>query len=267
MRLPSADFHHAGRPAGQRRLIDDAQPAADAEEFQPVLLFQPRHQRQHFAHRLLERLDFRDLRADVHLQPAQAQVLQFARPRINALDLLEGDAELVLVGAGRDLLVRVRLHVRVHAHRHGRPFLQARGHAVDALQFRLALGVERVNALPQGELDFAFGLAHAGKGALARVAAGRHDPLQFAAAHDVESAAEPGQHPQDGLVRVGLDREADQVVQAGQRAIQVLEMLRQSMLRIDVKRRAKAPRQGLDGDPFAAQALAEVTKVMHRARV
>ena len=203
----------------------------------------------------------------MHLEPAQAQVLQFARPRIDALDLLEGDAELVLVGAGRDLLVRVRLHVRVHAHRHGRGFLQARRHAVDALQLRLALGVERIDALPQGELDFAFRLAHAGEGASARVAAGRHHPLQLAAADDVESAAEPGQHAQHGQVGVGLDGEADQVVHAGQGPVQVLEMLGQRVLRIDVKGRAEPPRERLDGDAFAVKPVAGITKVMHRAGV
>ena len=267
MRLPSADFHHAGGPARQRRLIDDAQPASEAEELQPVPFFQSSHQRQHFAHGLLKRTDLRDLGADVHLQPPQAQVLQLARPRVNALDLLERDAELVLVGAGGDLLVRVRFHVRVHAHGHRRGLLQARRHAVDALQLRLALSIERIDPLPQGELDFAFGLAHAGKGALAGVAPGRHHPLQLAAADDVEPAAQPGQRPQHGLVRVGLDGEADQVLHSGQGLVQVLEMLRQRMLRIDVKRRAEAPREGLDGDPFAAKRVADVTKVMHGAGV
>ena len=214
MRLGGRRLPPRGGAAGQRRLIDDAQPAADAEELQPVPLLQPRHQRQHFAHGLLERADLGDLRADVHLQPAQAQVLQLARPRIDALDLLEGDAELVLVGAGGDLLVRVRLDVRVHAHRHGRRLVQARRHAVDALQLRLALGVEGINALPQGELDLAFRLAHAGKGAAARVAAGRDHPLQLAAADDVEAAAQPGQRAQHGQVGVGLHGEADQVVHA-----------------------------------------------------
>ena len=83
----------------------------------------------HFAHRLLERRHGGELRADVHLQAAQPQVLQLAGAGIDALDLLEGDAEFVFVGAGGDLGVRVRVHVRIHAHGHGRDFLQARGHA------------------------------------------------------------------------------------------------------------------------------------------
>ena len=72
-----------------------------------------------------------------------------------------------------------------------------------------------------------------------------------------------GQRAQHGQVGVGLDREADQVLHAGQRAVQVLEMLRQRVLRIDVKRRAESPRQRLDGHPFAAKLVPNVTKVMH----
>ena len=156
------------RTAGQRRVVNNAQAAADAEKFQTVFVFQALHQRQHFAHGLLERIDVRDLRADVHLQSAQAQVFQFAGARVDAFDFLERDAEFIFVSAGGDFGVRVRLDVRVHAHGDGRDFFQARGDAVDALQFRLALGVEGINALLERELDFLLGFAHARENAFAR---------------------------------------------------------------------------------------------------
>ena len=263
MPLAADDLPPRRGAAGQRRLIDDAQPAADAEELQPVPLLQPRRQRQHLAHGLLERADLGDLRADVHLHSAQAQVLELARARVDALDLLEGNAELVLVGAGGDLLVRVRLHVRVHAHRHGRLLVQARRHAVDALQLRLALGVERVNPLPQGELDLAFRLAHARESAFPRVAAGGDHPLQLAAADDVEPAAQQRQRAQHRPVRVGLHGEADQVVHAGHSLVQRLEMLRQRALRIDVERRAELLGEGLNADAFAKQFVPGITKIVH----
>ena len=163
--------------------------------------------------------------------------------------------------------MRVRLHVRVYAHRHRRGLLQARRHAVDALQFRLALGVEGIDPLPQGELDLALRLAHAGEGASARVAPSGDYPLQLATAHDVEPAAEPGQHPQHRLVRVGLHGEADQVLHSGQGLVEVLETRGQRMLRIDIKGRAEALGERLDGDPFTAKLVADVTKVMHGAGV
>ncbi len=68
------------------------------------------------------------------------------------------------------------------------------------MQFRFALGVERINVLPQREFDFAFRLSNARKNAFARVAARRDDALQFAAAHNVEARAEIRQRPQNGKI-------------------------------------------------------------------
>ena len=127
--------------------------------------------------------------------------------------------------------------------------------------------LKRINPLPEGEFDFALRLAHAGERALAGVAAGRHHPLQLAPADDVESAAQLRQHAQDGLVGVGLNGEADQVLHAGQGPVQVLEMLRQRVLRIDVEGRAESSRERLDGHALAVEPIAGVMKVMHGAGV
>ena len=111
--------------------------------------------------------------------------------------------------------------------------------SIDALQFRFAFGVERINVLPQRKFDFLPGFADAGKDAPARVAAGRDDALQFTAADDVESAAEPRDRPQHGEIRIGFDGEADEMVHGRHRGVELLEMFRQRALRIDVKRRAE----------------------------
>ncbi len=110
-----------------------------------------------------ERLRLRDLRADVHLHAAQPEILQFGRARIHALDFLKRDAELVFVGAGRDLRVRVRADVRVHAHGDWRDFFQLCRDPVDALQFRLALDVEGINIFAQREFDLRRRLGDAGE--------------------------------------------------------------------------------------------------------
>ena len=134
----------------------------------------------------------------MHLQSAQPQIFQPAGAGVNAFDLFKRDAKFIFVGAGGDFRVRVRLDVRVHARGDGRDFFQARGNAVDALQFRLALGVERVNVLPQRKFNFVLGFANAREDAPARVAARRDDALQFAAADDVEAGAQVRQRPQHG---------------------------------------------------------------------
>jgi hypothetical protein len=72
-------FPPGRRAAGERGLINDAQPAADAEKFQRVFFFQPRRT----SGRTLRTACSNgatpgDLRADVHLHAAQPQIFQFA---------------------------------------------------------------------------------------------------------------------------------------------------------------------------------------------
>ena len=201
------------RTAGQRRVVNDAQSTPDAEELEVVFRREFLHERQHFFHRQFEWLHLRKLRANVHLNAAQPQVLQLARARIHAFHLLERDAELVRVSAGRDFCVCARVDVRVHAHRHRRNLLHARRDSIDALQLRFALDVERVNPFAQRELDLGLRLANAGKNALLRVPACRDHAAQFPFAHDVESTAEIGERPHHGEVRVRLHRIANHVVE------------------------------------------------------
>ena len=78
------------------------------------------HQGQNLFHRLLKRFHRGELRANVHLHAAQPDVFQFARARINRFDVLELDAELVLVSAGRDFGMRLGRDVRIDAHGDGR---------------------------------------------------------------------------------------------------------------------------------------------------
>ena len=122
-------------------------------------------QRHDFSHRLFEWANFRELRADVHLHTAKVQVLQLGRPLVHALDFLEGDPEFVIVSAGGDLGVCLGVDVRVHPHRDRRFLFQATGDLVDASQLRLALGVERVDALLQREFDFLLRFADPGENA------------------------------------------------------------------------------------------------------
>src|SRR5262249_29252278 len=102
-----------------------------------------------------------------------------------------------------------------------------------------------------------------GKGAFARVAARGHHTLEFTATDDIKAAAQIGKRPQNGLVRIGFCREADQVAHAGHGAVELAKMFRESVLRIDVKRRAKLFSERFDGDTLAEEFVADITKVMH----
>ena len=99
----------------------------------------------------------------------------------------------------------------------------------------------------------------------ARVAARRDDAPQFAGADDVEAAAEIGQRPQDGEVGIRLSWRNKSRWSSGARArLEFLKMIRQRALRIDVKRRAEFFGERVDGDAFAKQIFADVTKIVHR---
>ena len=55
MSFAGGGFPPGRRAAGERGLINDAQPAADAEKFQRVFFLQPPQERQDLAHGLLKR--------------------------------------------------------------------------------------------------------------------------------------------------------------------------------------------------------------------
>ena len=78
--------------------------------------------------------------------------------------------------------------------------------------------------------NFTFGLADAREDAFARVAARRDDALQLARAHDVKTRAQIGERAQDGEVGVRLHRKADEVIHRRERAVKLLEMIRQRAL-------------------------------------
>ena len=196
-------------------------------------------------------------------RPRSRRFFNLARAGINAFDLLECDAEFIFVSAGGDFRVRVGVHVRVHAHGDGRDFFQPRGDAIDALQFRLALGIERINTLPQGEFNFGLRFADAGEDALARVAARRDDALQFAAADDVEAAAEIRQRAQYGQIGIGFDGETDEVIHRRHGRIEFLEMLGQRALRINVKRRAEFAARATQPRRLRKKPFANITKIVH----
>ena len=99
------------------------------------------------------------------------------------------------------------------------------------------------------------------------IAARRNDALQFAAADDVKTAAEIGEHAQHGEVGVGLHREAHEVIERRERAVQLLKMVGQRALRIDVERRAKFFGQRFDGNTFAIQLFSAVMKSVHKQSV
>ena len=93
-----------------------------------------------------ERVEPEHLRADVAVQPREPQhaAVDDARaPRASASPFCEPEAELGVFGAGLDVLVRVRLDARRHAHQHGRRACPSADERLEAVEL-----VERVDDDP-----------------------------------------------------------------------------------------------------------------------
>ena len=165
--------------------------------------------------------DSQDLRTKVRadalpLDPAGVAVLQIQTPRIGPVD-----AKLVLMVTGRDVPVASGHHVRIHADGGGRAPAQAGGLCGEQVQLGFRLDVEQANAGAQGFANFLARFSYSGKNHAAAIDAGAAEAVELAAGNDVESGTEAGQQPQDGEIRVGLDRVADGVRQAAHRGVQL----------------------------------------------
>src|ERR1043166_3603017 len=251
------------RAAFERRIVNDAKSSTDAEELEAVFGGELLRERQNFLHRQFERLHLRELRANVHLDAAQAQVLQFAHARIDAFDLLVGDAKFIFVSARRDFGVCARIHVWIHAHGDWSDLLETCRDFIDALQLRLALDVEGIDSFAQREFDLVLRLAHTGEDAFLWIATCGNHTAQFALAHDVETTAEVGEGADDREVRIRFHRKANEMVETAQLGVELAEMIFERVLRVHVKRRAVFLHERVDAHAFAEQLAADIPKIMH----
>jgi hypothetical protein len=204
----------------------------------------------------------------VHLQAAQLHVGQFASGAgVEFGNLIEVDAELVLGLASGDVLVGLRVHVRVHAHGGGRNDSEIAGDFVEVAQLFLALDVEGVDTLLQRVLDFRAGLADAGESAFARVAAGLDHAEEFAGGDDVEARVFRHQQLQHGEIGVRLHGVGDLVVDLAEGGIQAPVVVADRVCRVDVEGGAVLIGEGLEIDVLAVQRAIPVGKSVHARRV
>ena len=152
-----------GRTTLQSAPVDDANPATDAEKFDAVERLQLLHDRNEFGQGFDKGFRLEDLRTDVRLDPADLQMRQLGRLRIDPEDAVDSDPELVVALAGRNVFVGLRVDIGINAQSHRRLFAHRAGHLVDEFQLRLGLHVEGINTLLEGVFDFLPRLAYAGK--------------------------------------------------------------------------------------------------------
>src|SRR5207249_10390737 len=149
----------------------------------------------------------------------------FARPLVNFRAPFERNAELVLAPASGDVLMRLRLDIRIHSKGNRRALVFGRCDLIDVIEFGFALDVEGINALFEGVLDFLARFSHPGESAFRWVSAGLQRTKQLATRNDVEAGAGIAQQAQDSSVLVRFDRIADQMVEIAKGFIQAPVMI------------------------------------------
>ena len=159
----------------------------------------------------------------------------------------------------------LRVDVGIDAQRHGRCRALRRRDSRNRLEFGFRLHVETQNVFVEGQRDFPRRLADAGKGyARTRHASGA-GAAQFAFRDDIHSRAEPRQGFEHGLIRIRLERVADQRRRVGESVAKHLEMPDQRRARIAIEGRADVPREPREIDPFGAHGAIYIVEVMHGA--
>ena len=108
-----------------------------------MAFFQLPCERCNFFDRFDKGRDRGQLRADVHLEPAHANVGEFfGCAFVEASDGIEVDAEFVFRFAGGNVLVRFRVDIRVHAHGCGSDHAEFAGDFVEVAEFLFAFDIE-----------------------------------------------------------------------------------------------------------------------------
>src|SRR5215470_310209 len=189
--------------------------------------------------------------------------------RVQGAGLADRNTEFVLVEAGRDVRMRIRWHVRIHAE--GNP--SGLTHTCRAFrqrpEFRLAFHVEQEDAGAQPGFHFVAGLADSRKDNLPGSASidGQY-PCEFSAGDHVKAAVHPEKKAQYGKIRIRLDRVADRVARILEGAPKGEHASADGRCGVDVERRAETFGQLMDWRCVAAKhtacrtaqhALAQVT--------
>ena len=116
---------------------------------------------------------------ELHPHPVRADDLDHPHlrgPRVEREQLIEWNAELVLLFAGRNVFVRPGVHIWVGAQGDPRLHIPRVRDLSDVIELGLALDVEAVNTLLERFLDFFARFSHARERALPGLAAGRENP-------------------------------------------------------------------------------------------
>ncbi len=121
-------------------------------------------------------IQFSELRADMAIHPDDLDVFHCRRLAIDGGGQLDGDAELVLLEAGRDIGVGTGIDIRIDPYRYRRLLAHAARHPVEALQLGFRLQIETEDLFFQREAHLGLALGNPGEDHFARITARRQHP-------------------------------------------------------------------------------------------
>ena len=123
--------------------------------------------------------------------------------------------------------------------------------------------VETEDAGLERGAHFVCSFAYARKNHLARIAAGRQHPSEFAAGYDIEPRTELGKQVEDGQTGIGFDRIANQMWGVGKCLGIILEGTFKCGSGVDVKGRAEAFGECFQGHTFEMKVAVDSIQGVH----
>ena len=187
----------------------------------------------------MERLDGADLGTDVDAYACRLETGKLNGAAIDIAGALDGDAELVLAQAGRDIRVRLGEDVWIDAQGDLGSLARSAGALAEDFQFRFTLHVEEEDVCVEGGVDLPDLLADAGEDDAAEgCGCGAADAFELAARDDVEAATLLAEQLEDGQRGVGFDRVAESVWNRGELCLEHCYALADGVGGVDVERRA-----------------------------
>ena len=200
------------------------------------------------------------LRADVDGKTDRLNAGELARETVGGNHFTEIDAELTLFQPSRNFGVGARVDVRIDPDRDRRDPAASAGDFAQPAQLRHRFDVDLVDLGVERRLEFALGLADPREQDPLRRHAGGERTAQLAFRDDVGTGPEAGEKAQDGEVRIGLDRIADQRPLARKSLGKAPVLGGEGRCRIEVEGSAHGSRDPRNRDPFSVQLIATIGK-------
>src|SRR6266542_4436440 len=230
---------------GQRRLAraGHAESSADIERLEgEPFADESARERRELPRGFFEGRGLQDLTADVRLNSRHDEVLQAPRPAEDLARHSDVHSELVVLQAGRDVGMGLRVDVRIDAQGYPRGFPLPLSRGVNLLHLALRLHVEREEARGDPILDFLVRLAHTREDNPVRGETRLETGAQLPTRDDVRSRAQLCQETQDGQIRIGLGRVTDQMRDPGEGPVEAAEVLLDGRPAVDIDGRPRRAR-------------------------